>query len=89
MKAKDVRIGDIYWAKVSGRRVKVQVKVAHHAGGWWAVNLATDREVRVRTAARLSPLDVLCERQLRIVERARQKVQRALYKADWYQDAQV
>ena len=56
MKAKDVKIGDIYAAKVSGNRTTVRIANEHPTKGWEAVNLATGRTVRILTAARLRPI---------------------------------
>ncbi len=63
MKAKDVRIGGLYIAKVSGKlttvridRVAADVQDSNHnwrIGGWHATNLATCKPVRIRSAARL------------------------------------
>lgn len=54
MKSKDVRIGETYAVKVSGRICKVRVKRARLSGGGWiGLNTETGREVTIRTAARL------------------------------------
>ena len=53
MKTQDVQIGAIYIAKVSGVLAKVRVTGTSPYGGWYAVNLATGRQIRVRSAARL------------------------------------
>ena len=47
MKGQDVQIGSIYIAKVSGVLAKVRIS------GWRGKILATAREVRIRSAARL------------------------------------
>jgi hypothetical protein len=49
----DVKVGETYIAKVSGRLVKVKLVRESSFGGWDAENLFTGREIRVRTAARL------------------------------------
>ena len=53
MKRQDVQIGSIYIAKVSGVLAKVRITGESPYGGWRGLNLATGREVRVRSAARL------------------------------------
>ena len=53
MKRSEVEIGERYLAKVSGKRQVVKITRAHAQGGWTAVNVATGREVRIKTAARL------------------------------------
>jgi len=53
MKKNSVSLGSIYTAKVSGDVTMVQLTREHHLGGWYGVNLATGREIRIRTAARL------------------------------------
>ena len=47
MKRQDVQIGSTYIAKVSGVLAKVRIS------GWRGKILATAREVRIRSAARL------------------------------------
>ena len=39
--------------KVSGTLAKVRLTGEHPRGGWYGTNLATGREIRIRTAARL------------------------------------
>jgi hypothetical protein len=53
MKKRDIKIGETYLAKVSGKLVPVRIASESPHGGWNAVNTTTGREVRIRTAARL------------------------------------
>ena len=53
MKKQDIQIGMTYIAKVSGVLTKVRVTGTSPYGGWCAVNVATGRQIRVRSAARL------------------------------------
>ena len=53
MKKQDIQIGFTYMAKVSGVLTKVRIISQSPYGGWKAINLATGREVRIRSAARL------------------------------------
>lgn len=53
MKKREVEIGGVYVAKVSGRIVTVRIDGESPYGGWDATNLATRRDVRIRSAARL------------------------------------
>lgn len=54
MKAKNVKIGGIYRATVSGKAARVRIDCLNlQFGGWWATNLETGREIRIKTAARL------------------------------------
>jgi hypothetical protein len=53
MKKQDVQIGSTYIVKVSGVLAKVRITGESPYGGWRGTNLATGREVRIRTAARL------------------------------------
>jgi len=53
MKKAEVEIGTTYIAKVSGMLAKVRITGASPYGGWVGRNLATGREVRIRSAARL------------------------------------
>jgi hypothetical protein len=53
MKGKDVKVGECYLAKVSGKPAKVRITGECPHGGWDAVNTATNRPVRIRGAGRL------------------------------------
>ena len=53
MKRQDVSVGTTYIAKVSGVLAKVRITRESPYGGWCGTNLATGREVRIRSAARL------------------------------------
>ena len=53
MRAKDVRIGQSYLAKVSGYLTRIVIERESPYGGWEAYNPTTKRGVRVRRARRL------------------------------------
>ena len=53
MKRAEVEIGGVYRAKISGKLVNVRITGQSRYGGWDARSLATDRQVRIKTAARL------------------------------------
>jgi hypothetical protein len=53
MQKLNVKIGTTYIVKVSGTLAKVRLTREHDRGGWYGTNLATGREIRIRTAARL------------------------------------
>jgi hypothetical protein len=53
MKKAEVKIGNTYIAKVSGVLAKVRITGESPYGGWRGKNLATGREIRIRSAARL------------------------------------
>ena len=53
MKKADVTIGATYIVKVSGKLTRVRLTRESPYGGWDGLNLATQREVRIRSAARL------------------------------------
>ena len=53
MQRHNVQIGTTYIVKVSGTLAKVRLTREHDRGGWYGTNLATGREIRIRTAARL------------------------------------
>lgn len=56
MKKKDVQIGAVYTAKISGKLTKVRIERPISWGvnsGWEATNLTTGRSVRIKTAAKL------------------------------------
>lgn len=53
MQKQNVKVGTTYIVKVSGALAKVRITREHDRGGWYGTNLATGREIRIRTAARL------------------------------------
>lgn len=53
MKKAEIKIGEIYLVKVSEKIVKVRVDSLDKWCGWLGTNLATGREVRMRTAAKM------------------------------------
>ena len=53
MKKSEIEVGTTYIAKVSGVLAKVRITGESPYGGWRGKNLATGREVRIRSAARL------------------------------------
>lgn len=53
MKKHEVHIGAIYRAKVTGVWTTVRIEMEIGLAGWWATNLKTGRQVRIKTAARL------------------------------------
>ena len=53
MKKNQVTIGNVYTAKVSGNLARVRITGESSQGGWWGVNLDTNRKVRIKTAGRL------------------------------------
>lgn len=53
MQKHNVKVGTTYLVKVSGRLAAVRITREHDRGGWYGTNLATGREIRIRTAARL------------------------------------
>lgn len=53
MRATDVIVGECYTVKVSGQITAVKILAAKPSGGFRAINLATNREVNTRSAARL------------------------------------
>jgi hypothetical protein len=54
MRASEVRVGGRYIARVSGVSVVVRITGDALASGWWAINEATTKRVRIKTAARLT-----------------------------------
>jgi len=54
MKKDQVKIGQVYAAKVTNKVVPVRIESEHAGGGGWnAVNLRTNRPVRIKSAQRL------------------------------------
>ena len=48
MKKKEVKIGATYHAKVTGKLTTVKIMFAHPNGGWDAINLQTQRKIRIK-----------------------------------------
>jgi hypothetical protein len=53
MKQDQVEIGGTYIAKVSDRLVPVRLEGKHQRGGWYAINMATGKTIRIKSAQRL------------------------------------
>jgi len=53
MKTSDVRIGGVYYAKVTGKVVPVRIDAARTPRGWYATNLKTGKRIYIKTAQRL------------------------------------
>ncbi|MBM4020155.1 MAG: hypothetical protein FJ288_17860 [Planctomycetes bacterium] len=53
MKKSEVKVGSQYIAKVSGRLAQVRIDRENPHGGWDAVNVATKKSVRIKSAQRL------------------------------------
>jgi len=49
----NVSLGKVYIAKVSGNLCRVRLARVSQYGGWFATNLETGREIRIRSAAKL------------------------------------
>ena len=53
MKKNEVKVGQTYRCKVSGSLVDVRITAENPHGGWDAVNVSTNRKVRLKSAQRL------------------------------------
>jgi hypothetical protein len=53
MKKNEVKIGGLYRAKVSDKLVTVRIDSTNSHGGWNAVNTATGKRIRIKSAERL------------------------------------
>ncbi len=53
MKKNQIRIGQMYAAKVTGKIVPVRIDAENPNGGWDATNTHTNRPVRIKSAQRL------------------------------------
>ena len=56
MKKANVKVGETYMAKVSGKLGKVRLTGESRFGGWDGVNVETNRKVRIKSAQRLRPV---------------------------------
>ncbi|GEM_PF-177302 len=53
MKKNEIKVGNTYTAKVSGKIAKVRIDAENRNGGWDATNLDTNKKVRIKSAQRL------------------------------------
>ena len=53
MRAKDVKIGGVYTAKVTDRVTQIRIDAANRHGGWDGTNLKTKKRIRIKSALRL------------------------------------
>lgn len=53
MKKEDVKVGGEYLAKVTNKVVRIRIVSEHASGGWTAINPATNKTIRVKSAQRL------------------------------------
>jgi predicted SpoU family rRNA methylase len=53
MQKSEVKIGGTYAAKVTNRIVHVRIDAVSRYGGWEAVNLETNKKIRIKSAQRL------------------------------------
>lgn len=53
MRKKDVHIGKLYLCLVTAKVVTVRITAECPYGGWYATNLETGRQVRIRGSQRL------------------------------------
>lgn len=69
MQSKDVQIGKIYWAKVSGRSVKARIESVY-GNGWKATNLNSGRKATIKSVVNLDEIvegrNVHADRKLKI-----------------------
>jgi len=53
MKTNEIELNECYMAKITDRVVPVQIISEHPRGGWNAVNMATTRKCRIKSARKL------------------------------------
>ena len=53
MNKKEIKIGQVYISKISGELASVRITREWPFGGWIGINLATQRSVHIKSAARL------------------------------------
>jgi hypothetical protein len=53
MKQSEVSVGKVYAVKVSSKLAPVMLTSVSHQGGWNALNLKSQRGIRIHTAAKL------------------------------------
>ncbi len=53
MKKNEIKVGGMYRARVSDKVVTVRIDSTHTKGGWNAINTATGKRIRIKSAQRL------------------------------------
>ncbi len=53
MKKDQIKIGQLYAAKITDKIVPVRIDAEHASGGWHATNTQTNRKVRIKSAQKL------------------------------------
>ncbi len=53
IKKKDVKEGNSYVAKVSGKLARIRIGPVDPKGGWFAMNLETGRQTRIKSVMKL------------------------------------
>ena len=53
MKKSTIKTGEVYQVKVSGKLTEVRIIGGNPHGGWDGINLATKKQVRIKSGARL------------------------------------
>jgi hypothetical protein len=53
MQKDQIQIGNTYTAKVTDKVVPVRIDAEHPSGGWTAINLVTNKTIRIKSAQRL------------------------------------
>ncbi|MDX2231326.1 MAG: hypothetical protein NW220_16940 [Leptolyngbyaceae cyanobacterium bins.349] len=61
MKGNQVKIGNTYNTKVANQLVQVLILRRHRSGGWEAKNLSTNKIIHIKSAERLSQIEVVNE----------------------------
>jgi hypothetical protein len=56
IKKAEVALGDVYAMRVSGTWSQVRVESVNPYGGWFCMNLRTNRRIHVRSAVRFKVL---------------------------------
>lgn len=61
MKGNQVKIGNTYNAKIATKLVQVLILRRHRSGGWEAKNLERNKIIHIKSAERLSAIEVMSE----------------------------
>jgi DNA polymerase III sliding clamp (beta) subunit (PCNA family) len=70
MQKNHVGIGKTYNATVGGKEVGVRIERKLAGGGWMATNLATRRQVKIKSADRLSSVEVPAKERVMVFDRS-------------------
>jgi len=70
MKKSNVKVGETYRCKVSGELTDVRITGENPHGGWDAVNVETNRKVRIKSPQRLRGRSAAAGKKMKVMSKA-------------------